>query len=415
MKRTLSMVIVAAMIGASGLIAGAPTDALASKLSNLNSQKNKVSNERNSVESEIKKANDEIDRIQGEQSKVRAEMKRIDMATTDTENKIQEKNQQIDATNKEIEQLKVEIKELEERIAKRNELLKDRARNFQETGGMVSYIDVLMGAHSFSDFIDRMSAVATIMEADQDILKKHQEDKELLETKKTEVQEKLSNLENMKKDLEQMRVKLIAQKAEKDKLMASLKEQEKEVEEYLLESKEKEELLAAQARAIQKAIQLEKARIAEIERQKREAAKKGQTYTPPVSNGKFIRPANGVYTSGFGARWGTVHYGSDIANRADVPIWAAADGVVIRSYYSSSYGNCVFISHSIDGQIYTTVYAHMSTRMVGEGAVVRQGQQIGIMGNTGDSTGQHLHFEIHKGPWNDAKSNAVNPANYIPL
>lgn len=404
------------MIGVSSLIAGVPTEALASKLSNLNSQKNKISEERNGIESKIEKANDEIDRLQGEQSKVREEMERIDLATTDTENKIHEKNEEIAITNKEIEQLKIEIKELEERIAKRNELLKDRARNFQETGGMVSYIDVLMGAQSFSDFIDRMSAVATIMEADQDILKKHQEDKDLLVKKQQDVETKLANLEKMRKDLEGMKAKLIAQKAEKDRLMSSLKQQESEMEEYVLENKEKEEILAAQQRAIQKAIQLEKARLAEIERQKREAAKKGQSYTaPPISNGSFTRPASGRFTSGYGARWGEIHYGIDIANRENVPILAAADGVVIKSYYSRSYGNCILISHSIDGQIYTTVYAHMSSRRVGEGAVVSKGQQIGVMGNTGYSTGQHLHFEIHKGPWNDAKSNAVNPANYIPL
>jgi murein DD-endopeptidase MepM/ murein hydrolase activator NlpD len=56
----------------------------------------------------------------------------------------------------------------------------------------------------------------------------------------------------------------------------------------------------------------------------------------------------------------------------------------------------------------------MNSRKVSEGAVVAKGQQIGIMGNTGHSFGQHLHFELHKGPWNYSKSNAVNPLNYIP-
>ncbi len=73
------------------------------------------------------------------------------------------------------------------------------------------------------------------------------------------------------------------------------------------------------------------------------------------------------------------------------------------------------IAHSINGQTYTTVYAHLSSRSVGDGAVVSKGQQIGLMGNTGDSYGQHLHFELHRGPWNAAKSNAINPAGNVPL
>jgi murein DD-endopeptidase MepM/ murein hydrolase activator NlpD len=57
----------------------------------------------------------------------------------------------------------------------------------------------------------------------------------------------------------------------------------------------------------------------------------------------------------------------------------------------------------------------MSSRSVGDGAVVSKGQQIGYMGNTGDSYGQHLHFELHRGPWNAAKSNAINPVGNVPL
>ena len=114
-----------------------------------------------------------------------------------------------------------------------------------------------------------------------------------------------------------------------------------------------------------------------------------------------------------GPRWNKQHAGIDIAASGTVAIVAAADGVVSRSYFSSSYGNVVFISHSIDGQLYTTVYAHMSSRQASSGQVVAKGEQIGYMGNTGHSYGQHLHFEVHQGPWNAAKSNAVNPLNYV--
>jgi peptidoglycan hydrolase CwlO-like protein len=424
-KQSVKMLLIAGMIGLGSLLTATPIDTvLASKLSDLKNQKDQISNERDGVESEIDAAKKQINQIKMEQNEVRNQIERFDLAINDTSNKISEKNFHIDNTKKDIGVLKVEIKELEERIAKRNELLKDRARNFQETGGAISYIDVLMGAQSFSDFIDRFSAVATIMEADQDILRKHTEDKELLEKKKVEVETKLANLVKMRKELETLKASLNAKKAEQNKLLAKLEVQEEEIHEHKLAAEEQASILAAQESAIKKAIQMEQKRIAEEEERRRKEAEAeknkgnnggGSQTTPPVSDGSFTKPAQGTFTSGFGHRWGRFHYGIDIANRSDVPIVAAASGVVIQSYYSNSYGNVIFIAHSINGQIFTTVYAHMSSRHVGEGAVVSKGQQIGIMGNTGDSQGQHLHFELHRGPWNDAKSNAVNPLSYVPI
>lgn len=96
-----------------------------------------------------------------------------------------------------------------------------------------------------------------------------------------------------------------------------------------------------------------------------------------------------------------------------IPIVSAADDVVIQAYYSSSYGNVVFITHHIDGQVFTTVYAHMSSFSVSAGQLVSRGSRIGYMANTGHSFGQHLHFELHKGEWGSSKSNPVDPETYI--
>ncbi|CAM5557437.1 hypothetical protein LSPH24S_07116 [Lysinibacillus sphaericus] len=81
------------------------------------------------------------------------------------------------------------------------------------------------------------------------------------------------------------------------------------------------------------------------------------------------------------------HYGVDLANKTGTPIWASADGVVSYAAPLSSYGNVVILTHSINGQIYTTVYAHLSAFNVSVGDVVNQGQQIAAMGSTGRSTG----------------------------
>jgi murein DD-endopeptidase MepM/ murein hydrolase activator NlpD len=162
-----------------------------------------------------------------------------------------------------------------------------------------------------------------------------------------------------------------------------------------------------------------------MERKRREAEGKsqpnkttnGQTSSnnsnSSMGGGNFIWPTAGTLTSNMGSRWNAFHTGIDIAKGGTVPVVAAASGTVSRSYYSSSYGNVVFISHYVDGQLYTTVYAHMRSRSVSSGQTVSQGQVLGYQGNTGMSFGQHLHFELHKGPWNASKSNAVNPLDYL--
>jgi hypothetical protein len=134
-----------------------------------------------------------------------------------------------------------------------------------------------------------------------------------------------------------------------------------------------------------------------------------------AATGYFIMPAQGTLSSGFGYRSydNKFHYGIDISNSTSVPIKAGREGTVIKSYYSSSYGNVVFLRHTINNTQWQTVYAHMSSRSANVGQSVTTGQTLGYMGNTGQSGGQHLHFEVHNGAWNESKSNAVNPIDYI--
>jgi murein DD-endopeptidase MepM/ murein hydrolase activator NlpD len=120
---------------------------------------------------------------------------------------------------------------------------------------------------------------------------------------------------------------------------------------------------------------------------------------------KFVKPAEGQLTSGFGARWGTTHYGIDIANSLGTPIVAAADGVVIEAGPASGFGLWVQVQHS-DGSV--TVYGHMDSFSVYEGQEVKAGEQIARMGNQGESTGTHLHFEV----W-DANGLKLDPTAWL--
>ena len=105
----------------------------------------------------------------------------------------------------------------------------------------------------------------------------------------------------------------------------------------------------------------------------------------------FVMPTRGAFTSGFGYRWGALHGGIDIANAIGTPILAAADGVVIDAGPTAGYGMWVKLRHP-DGTV--TLYGHVNTTLVNIGEQVWAGDQIATIGNRGDSTGPHLHFEV---------------------
>jgi murein DD-endopeptidase MepM/ murein hydrolase activator NlpD len=110
---------------------------------------------------------------------------------------------------------------------------------------------------------------------------------------------------------------------------------------------------------------------------------------------KAVIPVQGArLTSGFGARWGTLHAGVDLAAPMQTPEYAVMDGVVLEAGPASGFGLAVYIQHE-NGDV--TVYGHMDSILVEAGQVVRAGDTIALLGNRGQSTGPHLHFEVHVG------------------
>ncbi|EHR52853.1 metalloendopeptidase-like membrane protein [Saccharomonospora marina XMU15] len=114
---------------------------------------------------------------------------------------------------------------------------------------------------------------------------------------------------------------------------------------------------------------------------------------PSVGSSGVVLPAQGTLTSTYGFRWGTVHYGIDIANSIGTPILSTMAGEVISSGPASGFGLWVRVRHD-NGLI--TVYGHINESLVSVGQRVGAGQQIATMGNRGQSTGPHLHFEVHE-------------------
>lgn len=408
------------IVGGSGALASTLNDLKKEQKQNQQKKQN-LKSSMNNKENAIKATENEIDNFLKQISALNKEIEE----TNASMNRVIDK---INQTNDEIDALKESIKDLENKIAERDVVLRERVRAMQVKGNDVNYIDVLLGANSFADFIDRFSAVTSLMDADRDIMRKQQEDIEQLEAEKALVEKKLKELGEDKAKLEKLKENLKVRKKEKNKVIDQLEaEQERLSREKKQLEKEFHEAIEVDAQ-LEKKIISEQKRIAEIARKEAErkrkareaAAKASKPGTlPQVSNGFWTRPANGTYSSSFGWRihpiYGTKrqHRGADIAAPIGTPVVAAGDGVVSYAGSMGGFGNVIMITHSTNGGIFTTVYAHLSKISVSSGQVVDKGSYIGAIGNTGASTGPHLHFEMHVGNWTASGPSAVNPLRYV--
>nr|WP_235754001.1 M23 family metallopeptidase [Psychrobacillus sp. INOP01] len=423
-------------IATTGALLITTPSAFANTLDDLKNEQKQLEQKKNTIDSTIKETKGKIDQNVSKIDQIMAQIKELDTKIINTEAQISEVLNQIKLTTTEIEKLRASINELERKIEERDELLKERIRAVQVSGGSVSYLDVLLGANSFIDFIDRFSAVNTLMEADRTILKEQADDKEKLEEQQASLEKKLQQQEDSKDELVSLKASLDTQKASKGNLVDQLEVEqaklinqkevlETEYDEILNLSQETQNKIVAEqkrlAEVARKAAE-EKKRKEEEERKRQQAASGGSSSSiPNVSAGSWTKPASGRFTSGYGSRTHPIHgvvkthYGIDIANSTGTPVLSAADGVISYAAPLSTYGNVIMVTHSIDGQIFTSLYAHLSSIKVSVGQVVSKGQIIGAIGTTGNSTGPHLHFEIHVGNWEGMAKNSVNPLRYISL
>jgi peptidoglycan hydrolase CwlO-like protein len=428
----------------------------AESMDSLKSKQQHVQEKKGEVNQNIQSKDQHITDVINKQKELEKQIMTLDAKINSTNDRIAEKEKKINDTTKDIEQLKAEIEVLKKKIAERNQLLKDRARAMQQQGGSANYLDVMLGAESFGDFLDRASAVNTLVNADREIMEEQKRDQDSLEKKQKQVEDKLEELRASKMKLLSLKSDLSTQKGNKDSLITQLAAQENELKKQKINLQVEEEDLTKMDASISNQIVAEQSRLAELARQKelehqrqltaqrkaeadrvaaeqaREAAAQGSTpatsapavsapsAAAPESYGTWTRPAPGYISTEFGydvvEGQPRFHYGLDIAAKGYVPIVAAANGYVFATKtesQSGGYGNEVMITHSIDGRTMTTVYGHLTSYSVSPGQYVQKGQFIGVMGSTGHSTGQHLHFEIHEGSWNAAKSNAVNPRKYM--
>ncbi|KGL45851.1 peptidase [Listeria newyorkensis] len=439
-----------------GLFSTVPTNVKAADLNELQKQQQAIQQQRSTIDNHIDEKDHEVSVLERKQQTTAAELESLVKSITETNKKLQKQQQEVAVTNAEVSKLKNEIVVLQKSIDDRLNLLKDRARAIQVNGNGQEYMNVILASDNFSDFIDRATMVSTLVNADKDIMSDQKKDEDTLNSKQKQTETKLAGLKKLSTEIALSKNNLESQKSQKDELILAIAAEKDLTQQQKNDLLAQQGELAANEQAIAGNIQAEKNRQAQQQlvaarkaseeraaREAREAAAQARSKvvtqtetaaaatttpdTPAVSipsisagsqTGMFIKPAAGILTSGFSDRTNPVtgqhesHKGQDIAAGGSVPIYAAAGGTVVFSGFGapgSGYGGYGYVVEIDHGNGYQTLYGHMraGSLQVVAGQSVSQGQGIGMMGSTGQSTGQHLHFEIHK------NGVPVDPSPYI--
>lgn len=320
-----------------------------------------------------------------------------------TKNLLDQRNQllleQIDDTQNQIDDAAAQIARYELLEQEQYELFCQQVRSEEERGSL-SYLSVLFKATSMADLLNRMEFVNEVAEYNKTLIAAMKETRENIKAEKTEMEAKEAKLGE-----------------QQDELQGKLDETTNLMNEYAADQRELEKLYAAEEAA-------GKAIVAEINRLMAESdvVPSAEGFIWPVTTsrkisspqGNRVSPGNGIGSSN--------HKGVDICNVSySSKIYATKSGKVLIASMpysdpdggSSGYGNYVVIDH---GGGMSTLYAHMSIVKVSVGQYVSQGDVIGVTGNTGASTGPHLHYEVHSTTMVNGRAVTVyeNPLNYLP-
>lgn len=301
--------------------------------------------------------------------------------------------EQIDDTQNQIDDAAAQIARYELLEQEQYELFCQQVRSEEERGSL-SYLSVLFKATSMADLLNRMEFVNEVAEYNKTLIAAMKETRENIKAEKTEMEAKEAQLGE-----------------QQDELQGKLDETTKLMNEYAADQKALERMHAAEEKAADE-IDAQIARLIADS----DVVPGSEGFIWPVSTSKMISSPIGsrVAPGGFGS---TNHKGVDICNVGYTSsVYATKSGRVLltnSSGWGGGYGNYVVIDH---GGGLTTLYAHMSVVKVSPGDTVSQGTVIGVTGNTGASTGPHLHYDVRTTTIVNGKSVTVyqNPLNYLP-
>lgn len=337
-----------------------------------------------------------------------AELKQVEGKLSTEMQAIDDLSTQIVSVEQELIKLNGELSELEKSIAEKNKEIEKKQEDLEEQeallqerlvvlyeAGDTSYLDVLL-AGNLVDFLSNYYMIAQIAEFDTNVINKIEKDKNEIEEIKNKLEEDKNKVETVKQERETKKANLNSKKAEKDKKVSALTSEQKELQSKL------------------DAYNNEMARIKAAEKAALEKENSSSSGSGNYNGGQLAWPTPGysTITSPYGYRihpiYGTrkFHSGIDIGAPRNANIVAAESGTVILASwgYNGGYGNYIIISH---GNGLTTRYAHCNSLLVSVGQKVSRGETIAKVGTTGDSTGNHLHFEVR------INGETESPMNYL--
>ena len=415
-------------------IAGGFT-AQAATLEELQQQKDALQLETNTIQSQIEEKSNSLNTLESEKANLETKVNELQSQLDELMGRLAAQEEKLAAIQSKILELQAEIESLQVVIDQRTEKLNTQARYIQTDAGVTNIASILLSSENFSDLVGKITVVSKNVTANKDLVEQQEADQQKVEDSKVAVEEEKLAAEALRQDILISKNNVVAQKTEIDIQIAQV------IENYELTEAEKNGLestradLAAQTETISNDMVAEETRIAAERAAAEQAASEAaavaaaataannltasaaptttasSSYT--VNSSGFIKPASGYYSSPFGYRLSPITGGSELHRGQDIAgsgaISAAQSGTVVTATYHASFGYYVVINHgTINGVTVETLYAHMQPGLlVAPGQTVSQGQQIGIMGTTGDSTGVHLHFEVHE------NGGLVDPLNYI--
>lgn len=341
----------------------------------------------------------------------------VDHEVTLIYQQVQNLNEQLRQYNLLIAEKQAELDDLQ---AQQNDLLehyKQRLRAMQEQGD-ISYWAVIFRANSFSEMLNRISMVEEIAKSDQRMMEEIRTlASDVLSAKETLAAEKVT-VEEKKTELAAAEEELEAKRAESEKLLdeliANAELLDADMEKYDAMKNELAEEIAQKEKEYNEKVEAER-RAQEEANKNNGGSSGGSSGGGTTGDGSFLYPlprsCGSWCTSPYGYRYHpisgtyTFHSGVDLAAAGGTPIYASKSGTVTTAAYAKySWGNYVVINH---GDGYSTLYAHMRYYAVSVGEYVNQGDVIGYVGTTGNSTGNHLHFNVYY------NGSLQNPFDYV--
>ncbi len=384
----------------------------------MSKEEEKLNGERDEIKNQQQDAEKDLKEVQAKKSKTMEQVEELSTKIEDYETQIDTLNTQISELNTKINDSQQKLDKAQEDYTKQEDLLNKRLVASYEAGE-TSYLDFLLSSESITDFISNYYLITEVATSDTELLEKIQKQKEEIEKAKKELEESKKQLSNSKASKQNVSNQLQTAKKEKDKQVEQLSEDEKEIQKHIEElrnasSKIEKEIQAAQARYAAQLEELRKQKEQENANKNNNSSNGGSSGgNVNTGSGVLQRPVNtGRITATMYYSNGSYHGALDYGIPVGTPIYAAADGVVYATAnLTTSYGTYVVIQHTNGLQ---TWYAHGTpgSIAVSPGQIVSRGQQIMKSGNSGNSSGPHLHFEVRVAPYNYSNCR-VDPRNYF--